>query len=150
VHQAEEDIATVTHGITLGTAADLALDDVTANVPLGAVGMQRDFRPVERSKQLGLIGVQSQQQAIECDEAGASTENPVEPARFSARRRSARRNRPSDRHREPQDEPADVQLCITVQIGEGVELVPANGKLTDIIADDDGVAQEAVDMNAAP
>ena len=53
---------------------------------------------------------------------------------------------------------ADALLCVAVQLGEGVELMhqslcvdptqrmSANVELTGIIADDDGVAQEAVGM----
>lgn len=78
VHQAEEGVATVAPGIAVGTAADLALDDVTADVPLGAVGMQRDFRPLEDGEQFGLIGVQPQQQAIECGKTSAATEDAIE------------------------------------------------------------------------
>ena len=49
-----------------------------ADVALGAIGMQRDLRPIEHRQQLWLVGVQPREQAIERDEAGASTEDAVE------------------------------------------------------------------------
>jgi hypothetical protein len=47
VHQAEEGIATIASYITVSAATDLALNDVTANVSLGVIGVQRYRRPVE-------------------------------------------------------------------------------------------------------
>jgi hypothetical protein len=87
VHQAEEDVATVAPGIAVGTAADLALDGVTAGVPARSRWYAADFRPLEDGEQFGLIGAEPQQQAIECGEAGAATEDAIEVG-FSARRTS--------------------------------------------------------------
>ncbi len=39
MHRAEEGIATVTSGTTVGAAANLTHDDVTANVTFGAAGV---------------------------------------------------------------------------------------------------------------
>lgn len=47
LHQIEENIARVTTSLEPGTVGDLALGDVAANVILGAVGVQREFGPVE-------------------------------------------------------------------------------------------------------
>jgi hypothetical protein len=50
VHQAEESISAIAPGVTVRAAADLALDDVTANVALGTIGVQRDLWPVEHGQ----------------------------------------------------------------------------------------------------
>src|SRR5215471_17716223 len=55
MHQAEESIAAISSCVAVRATADLALDDVTANVALGAIGVQRDLRPVEHGQQLGLV-----------------------------------------------------------------------------------------------
>ena len=78
VHQAEESIAAISSCVAVRAAADLALDDVTADVALGTIGVQRDLRPVEHGQQLGLVGIEPLQQAIEGDEAGAATEDAIE------------------------------------------------------------------------
>jgi hypothetical protein len=41
--------------------------------------MQRDLRPLQHHQQLGLVGVQPRQQAIQRDEAGAAAEDAIEP-----------------------------------------------------------------------
>jgi hypothetical protein len=53
----------------VGTAADLALDGVTAGVPARSRWYAADFRPLEDGEQFGLIGGEPQQRAIECGEA---------------------------------------------------------------------------------
>ena len=78
VDQAEESIAAISSGVAVRATADLALDDVTANVALGTIGVQRDLRPVEHGQQLGLVGIEPLQQAIEGDEACAATEDAIE------------------------------------------------------------------------
>jgi len=49
-----------------------------ANVALGAIGVERDLRPIEHHQQLWFVGVQPLEQTIERDEAGASPEDAVE------------------------------------------------------------------------
>ena len=61
VHQSEESVTTIATGVAVRATADLALDDVTANVALGTIGVQRYLWPVERGEQLGLVGMQSLQ-----------------------------------------------------------------------------------------
>ena len=88
VHQSEESVATIATGVAVRATADLALDDVTANVALGTIGVQRYLWPVEHGEQLGLVGMQSLQKAIERDEAGAAAEDMrSKRARISLRRR---------------------------------------------------------------
>ncbi len=77
-HQSEEGVATVATIDTASSATDLALGDMKADVALGAVGVERDLRPIEHHQQLWLVGVQPLEQAIERDEAGASAEDAVE------------------------------------------------------------------------
>ena len=64
--------------VAAGAAADLALGDLAADVVLRAVGVQRDLRAVEHHQQLGLVGVQPGEQAVEGGEAGAAPEDAVE------------------------------------------------------------------------
>ena len=45
VHQIEKCVAAITAAVAVGAAADLALDDVAANVALGAIGVQGNLRP---------------------------------------------------------------------------------------------------------
>ena len=125
--------------------------------------MERYVRPLEDGEQFGLIGVQPRQQAIECGEAGVAAKDAIEAGTHLAAALCGRRRAIGlEVGIKPPDQRAYALLCVAVQIGEGVELVhqplcmdptqrmSANGKLTGIIADDDGVAQEAVGMNAAP
>ena len=163
VHQTEKGVAAIAPDVAVRSAADLSLDDMTANVAFGTVGMQRDFRPVEHGEQLGLVGVQPLQQTIERDEAGAATEDAIEPGtHLAAPLRGRRRTVGLQISVEPPDERADALLRDAVQIGEGVKLVdqplgmdptqrmPSDGELTGIITDHDSVMQEAVRVNAAP
>ena len=55
-----------------------ALGDLAADVVLRAVGVERDFGPVEHHQQFGLVGVQPGEQAVEGDEAGPALEDAVE------------------------------------------------------------------------
>ena len=87
VHQAEEGVARPPI-VAVGATADLALDDVAANVAFGPVGVERYFRPVEDGEQLGLVGVQPRQQTIECDEAGAAAKDAIEAGTISLRPRA--------------------------------------------------------------
>jgi hypothetical protein len=53
LHQAEENIAAIAAIIAVGTAADVSLGDVAADVVLGAVRVQRNLLPYD-SARLGL------------------------------------------------------------------------------------------------
>ena len=77
--EAEEGIAAVATDVAAGAAADLALGDLAADVVLRAVGVQRDFGPIEHHQQFGLVGVQPREQTVEGDEAGLAREDAVEP-----------------------------------------------------------------------
>src|SRR5712675_2272714 len=63
---------------TACAATDLALGDMEADVALGAIGVERYVRAIEHHQQLGLVGVQPREQAIQRDEAGASMEDALE------------------------------------------------------------------------
>ena len=124
MHQAEEGVAAVASGVTLGATADLALDDVAANVALGPVDVERYFRPLEDGEQLGLIGMQPGQQAIERNEAGAATEDAIEAGTHLAAASGGRRRAIGLQVGvKLPDQCADALLRDAVQIGEGVELM---------------------------
>ncbi len=77
--EAEEGIAAIAPGVAAGSGADLAAGDLAADVVFGAVGMQRDLRPLQHHQQFGLVGMQPLQQSIQRDEAGAAAEDAIEP-----------------------------------------------------------------------
>ena len=79
VHQTQERVATIAAGIAARSAADLALDDLAADVALRTVGVERDLRPIEHHQQLGFVGMQPLEQAIERGESGASVKDAVTP-----------------------------------------------------------------------
>jgi len=43
VHLPEEGVATIASSVAVGAGVDLALDDLTTNFPLRAIGVQRDL-----------------------------------------------------------------------------------------------------------
>lgn len=65
LHQAEESFAAVAAGVRAGGGGDLAVGDPAADVVLRAVGVERDFRPIEDSEQLGPVGMQPAAQSVE-------------------------------------------------------------------------------------
>src|SRR6476646_5802757 len=77
-HQSEECVAAVASIGAARAATDLTLGYMETDVALGAVGVERYLWAIEHNQQLGLVGVQSREQAIERDEAGTSTEDAVE------------------------------------------------------------------------
>src|SRR5271165_4717434 len=76
--EAEEGVAAVAAGVGLGAAADLAFGHLAADVVLRTIGVQRDLRVVEHHQELGLVGVQPLEQAVEGGKAGGSQEDAVE------------------------------------------------------------------------
>ena len=78
VGQAEKCVATIAAVIAVGATADLALDDLAADVALRAVGVEWYLRVVERHQQLGLVGMQPREQAIGGGEPGAAGEDAIE------------------------------------------------------------------------
>ena len=72
--EAEESIAAISSAVATRAAADFSLGHLTANVVLGAVGVEGNFGPFEHHQQFGLVGVQAREQAIEGDEPGALRE----------------------------------------------------------------------------
>ena len=119
--------------------------------------------PIEHHQQLGLVGVQPREQAIERDEAGAAAEDAVEAGtQFAAASRGRVGAIRLEISVEPPDQRAHALLRGAVQIGEGVELVhqplrmhpaqrmPADGELAGVVADNHRLAQQAVRLDAAP
>ena len=161
--EAEEGIAAIPPDVAAGTGADLAAGDVAADVVFRSVGVQRDFGSVEHHQQLGLVGVEPREQAVEGDEAGLARKDAVEPrpqgnlALFGGRTTIGLKITV-----EVPDQLADAGLGGAVLRGEGIELVnqalgmnPAQTMLADIeltgvVADDHGVGEEAVCLDAAP
>ena len=78
VHEPEKRVAAITPGIAAGSAADLTLGNVAADVALRTVGVQRDLRPIEHHQQLGFVGMQPLEQAIEGGKPGAPVEDAIE------------------------------------------------------------------------
>jgi hypothetical protein len=75
----EEGIAAIASVVAARSGADLAADHLTADIALGAIGVQRDFRSLQHHQQLGLVGVQPLQQSIQRDVTGAAAKDAVEP-----------------------------------------------------------------------
>src|SRR5947209_19446029 len=124
MHQTKKRVAAITAGIAAGPAADLALDDVAADVALRTVGVQRNLRPVEHHQQLGFIGMQPLEQAIEGGKSGAPVENAVKAgAHLAAASGSGLGAIRLEIGVEPPDQVAHTLLGGSVQVGEGVELV---------------------------
>jgi hypothetical protein len=122
--EAQKSIAAIAADIAACSGADLPACDLTANVVLRAVCVERDFRPIQHHQQLRLVGMKPRQQAIQCGEAGAAEEYTVEP--------SAQRGGPAPAGLEPvslevaviiPDQTANFLLRGTMLIGEGVQLV---------------------------
>src|SRR5665213_3340514 len=78
LEETEESIAAVAADVAPCAGADLAPCDVTANVVLRTVGVERDLRPLQHHQQLILIGMQPRQQAVQRGEASAAKEDTVE------------------------------------------------------------------------
>ena len=76
--ETEEGIAAVPPDVASRPGADLAPCDLTANVVLRIVGVERDFRTFQHHQQFGPIGMQPRQQAIPRGEASATEEYAVE------------------------------------------------------------------------
>src|SRR4029077_19077705 len=77
--EAQEGIPAIAAGIAACPSADLPARDITTDVVLRAIGVKRDLRALQHHQQLGLVGMQPRQQAIQHDEASAAAEDPVEP-----------------------------------------------------------------------
>src|ERR1700686_1564623 len=160
--QSEEGIAAIATGLAAGAAADLSLDDVAADIALRSVGVERDLRPIENHQQFGLVGVQPGEQAIERDEAGSALEDAVEPCPHLGLAAARRLTLVGEEVAvEPPDQGAQRLLGPAAVLGEGIELmdgtlgmdpaqrVMSNVELSGVVADDHGLAQEAVRPDAA-
>jgi len=101
--QQQECVAAIVTDIAAGATTDLAFGDLAPNVVFGTVGVELYPRAVEHHQQFGLVGMQSCQQPIESDKAGAAPEYPVEAG--------------------PQDDPAFRVGIAAIRL-EGVILAP--------------------------
>ena len=77
--ESQESIAAVPSQIAARPGADFPPCDLAADIVLGTVGVQRDFRPLQHHQQLGLVSMQPCQKAVQRGEAGAASEDTVEP-----------------------------------------------------------------------
>ena len=161
--QSEESIAAIAPGVAAGSGTHLAAGDLAADVILRTVGVQRYLRPLQHHQQFGLVGMQSLQQSIQRDEAGAAAEDAIEPC---PQHQTAHFAWIGSINLEigvevPNQRP-HLLLCGPLQIGEGVELmhqpfcmhpaqrVLADVELTGIVAQYHGVLQKPMRMDAAP
>src|SRR5208283_383582 len=161
--EAEEGVAAVAAGVGLGAAADLAFGHLAADVVLRTIGVQRDLRVVEHHQELGLVGVQPLEQAVEGGKAGGAQEDAVEARpHFAAAARRRCQAIGLEVGVVPPDQPADMLLGGALLVGERLQLVhqalgmdPAQAMLADIelpgvVADDDRLVQEPVVGHGTP
>ena len=122
--QPEKGITTVSADIATGAAADRSLGYVASDVALGTVRMQWDIGVIQHGQQFGLVGMQTCQQAIKRDEAGAAAKDAIEAdAKLPA---TAGRGVKAVRFQisiEPPDQRADMLLRDALLRGERVELM---------------------------
>src|ERR1700722_11964124 len=163
LQEAEKPVAAIATGVAAGSAADGPLGDLATNIVLGAVGVQRDLGPFEHHQQFAFVGALAGQQTIERGEAGLVAEDTVEPRRQNRLARRRGMAGPSfEAAVELPDEAADAALRGALGFGERIELVnqafamnPAQTMKTDIelasvVADDHGVGEKAMRLDAAP
>src|SRR2546423_7742711 len=125
--------------------------------------MQRDVGTVEHGQQLGLVGMQPREQAVEGNEARAATEDATEAdAKLTAAGWRWAGAVGFQVGVEVPDQRADMLLRGPLLIGESIELMhqplgvyPTHRMLTDcelpgVIADDDRVTQKLMRVDAAP
>ena len=136
---------------------------MAADVVFRSVGVERDFRPLQHHQQLGLVGVQPRQQAVQRGEAGAAEEDAVEPGPQRASPALARVEPVSlEVGVEVPDQTTNPRLRGAMLVVERVQLmhqpfrvnpaqrVPADVELPGVIAQHHGIAQKFVRLNAAP
>src|SRR6516225_1786868 len=147
----------------LVAAAHLSFGDLTADIVLRSIGVQRNLGPIENHQQFALVGAEPSEQPVEDDEPGLAREDAVEACPQGSPALSARIllvgfeiaiERP--------DQSTNPGLGLALIIGEGVELMneplgmnPAQAMLADVeltgvVADDHGVGQEAMRLDTAP
>ena len=74
----EECVAAVATDVAVGSAADVALGHLAADVVFRAIGVQRNFRVIEHHQQFVFVGVQPLQQTVKGDEACAPLKDAIE------------------------------------------------------------------------
>ncbi len=120
--QPEKGVAAIASGIGFGSATDVTLGHQAADVIFRAVGVQRDVWTVEHPQQLGLIGVQTLEQPVQCGKPRVALEYPIEagahlvaaaPRRFKAISFQV--------GVKPPDQPVNMLLGGTLLIGEALQ-----------------------------
>src|SRR5271157_5931115 len=150
--EAEECVPAVAAGVAAGAAADGTLGHLAADVVFRAVGVQRNVRMVEHHEQLGLVGVQPLEQAIQRGEARAAPKDAIEAgAQLAAASRRRIQLVGFQVGIEPPDQSTDTLLGAALLVGERLQLVhqafgvdPAQAVLADVelpgvVADDDRI-----------
>jgi len=108
----------------LGSAADLSLGDLAADIVFLAVGVKRDLRPVEHWQQFRLAVEQAAQQPIEHREPGSPAEGAIKAgAKFDPALCRRLLAVGFEVGLEPPDQLAHLLLGGVLVVGEGVEPV---------------------------
>jgi hypothetical protein len=76
--EGEEGIARIATEIATGAAGDFAPCDVTTDIVLRAIGVERNIGALDHLEQLRLVGMKPCEQTIEGDEAGFAGEDAIE------------------------------------------------------------------------
>ena len=66
--EAEKGIAAIATRIASGAAAHLSFGDLTADIVLRSIGVQRNLWPIENHQQFALVGAEPCEQPVEGDE----------------------------------------------------------------------------------
>ena len=123
--KAQKCVAAVTAPIAACPGADFPPRDITADIVLRPVGVERDFRPIQHHQQLELVGMQSRQQAVQRDKAGAAEQEAVEPGPQTNRLALAGFDPVRlETGVEVPDQAANARLGSTMLVGKRVQLIP--------------------------
>src|ERR1700687_1568341 len=76
--EAEEGVATVASRLAACSPADFALGDLTADIVLRPIGVERNLGTIEDGQKFALVGVKALEQRVEPAEAGAPFEDGFE------------------------------------------------------------------------
>ena len=122
--EAEKGIAAIATRIASGAAAHLSFGDLTADIVLRSIGVQRNLGPIEHHQQFALVGAEPSEQPVENDEPGLACEDAIEarPQRspaLSVRILSIGFEIAIERP----DQSTNPGLDLALIIGEGIELV---------------------------
>jgi len=161
--ESEEGISAVATVVATGGAADLASDNLAADVVFRSIGVQWDLGMIQHAQEFSLVGVQPGKQAIKGGKTGLSFENAVE-AGFECCFAPEIGSKAIclEIGVKPPDQGADPFLGPPRRIGKGVELMnepfgmnPAERVFPDIelpgiVGQDDRAVEEAVGHDGSP